>query len=52
MTSNSSNVVMIEVTGGGLKDPKTALGLAKKPIVVSPELGEIEKFLIAQTSQR
>jgi threonine synthase len=44
-TIDSSDVVVVEITGGGLKDPKTALRLSEKPRVVEPKLDMLEKFL-------
>jgi threonine synthase len=42
-TVGSSDVVVVEITGGGLKDPETALKLFEKPRVVGPELNRLEK---------
>lgn len=39
-----SDVVVVEVTGGGLKDVKTAIGLAEKPRLIEPKLKQLEKF--------
>jgi threonine synthase len=44
-TVDPSDVVVVEITGGGLKDPKTALRISEKPRVVEPGLGRLEKFL-------
>jgi threonine synthase len=44
-TIDLSDVVVVEITGGGLKDPETALKLFEKPQVVEPKLNRLEKFL-------
>ncbi len=40
-----SDVIVVEVTGGGLKDVNTAMRQVKKPITIEPELGQLKKFL-------
>jgi len=39
-----SDVVVVEVTGGGLKDVKTAIGLAEKPRSIEPKPDQLKKF--------
>jgi threonine synthase len=40
-----SDVVVIEVTGGGLKDQKAALQLVQEPPTIEPELEQFEKII-------
>lgn len=40
-----SDVVVVEVTGGGLKDVKIAMELAEEPPVIEPQIKQIERFL-------
>jgi threonine synthase len=40
-----SDRVVVEVTGGGLKDQKSAAGLVEMPPTIEPELGQLEKIL-------
>lgn len=42
---DSSDIVVVEITGGGLKDTKTALKLSEKPRVVKPDLRSLERFV-------
>ncbi|MEW6222845.1 MAG: threonine synthase [Candidatus Hadarchaeota archaeon] len=46
-TIDQSDVVVVEVTGGGLKDVKVALEISEKPIAIEPRLEQLEKFLKA-----
>lgn len=40
-----SDVVVVEVTGGGLKDVRTAMKLVQEPPTIEPELEQLEKFI-------
>jgi len=40
-----SDVVVVEVTGSGLKDVGVAMKLVEEPSVIEPELEQLEKFL-------
>lgn len=40
-----SDVVVVEVTGGGLKDVKTAIGLTREPPTIEPELKQLRQLL-------
>ncbi len=40
-----SDAVVVEVTGGGLKDVKIAMELAEEPPVIEPQIKQIERFL-------
>ncbi len=40
-----SDVVVVEVTGGGLKDVRTAMKLAEEPPVIEPELDQFKKLI-------
>ena len=40
-----SEVVVVEVTGGGLKDVGTAMKLAEEPVVIEPKLEQLEKLI-------
>jgi len=40
-----SDVVVVEVTGSGLKDVKAAMKLVEKPPVIEPEFEQLEQFL-------
>jgi len=40
-----SDVVVVEVTGGGLKDQKTATRLVKEPPTIEPELDQLERLI-------
>lgn len=40
-----SDVVVLEVTGGGLKDQKTAAQLVKEPPTIEPELKQLEMLV-------
>jgi threonine synthase len=40
-----SDVVVVEVTGGGLKDQKTAMQLVKEPPTIEPELDQLERLI-------
>ncbi|MFH1821273.1 MAG: pyridoxal-phosphate dependent enzyme, partial [Methanobacteriota archaeon] len=40
-----SDVVVIEVTGGGLKDVATAMKMVESPMTIEPELKQLKKFL-------
>jgi len=40
-----SDVVVVEVTGGGLKDQKTATQLVKEPPTIEPELDQLERLI-------
>lgn len=40
-----SDVVVVEVTGGGLKDVETAMKLAEEPTVIEPKLEQLEKLI-------
>ncbi len=42
-----SDVVVVEVTGGGLKDVAVAMRLVKEPQVIEPELGRLKKLIWA-----
>ncbi len=42
---DKSDIVVLQVTGGGLKDTKTALKISDKPIVISPDVKSIERLL-------
>ena len=42
---NRSDVVVVEVTGGGLKDVKTAMELAEELLVIEPKLERLKRFL-------
>ena len=41
-----SDVVVVEVTGGGLKDVGTAMKLSEEPTVIEPKLEQLEKLII------
>ncbi|MCK4405962.1 MAG: pyridoxal-phosphate dependent enzyme, partial [Hadesarchaea archaeon] len=40
-----SDVVVVEVTGGGLKDVGTAMKLVEEPPVIEPELEQLKQLL-------
>ena len=40
-----SDVVVVEVTGSGLKDVETAMKLVEKPSVIEPELKQLKRLL-------
>jgi len=40
-----SDVVVVEVTGGGLKDVATAMKMVEEPLTIEPELKHLEKLL-------
>lgn len=40
-----SEVVVVEVTGGGLKDVGTAMKLAEEPVVIEPKLEQLKKLI-------
>ena len=40
-----SDVVVVEITGGGLKDQKTAMQLVKEPPTIEPELEQLKKLI-------
>lgn len=40
-----SDVVVVEITGGGLKDQKTAMQLVKEPPSIEPELEQLERLI-------
>ncbi len=40
-----SDRVVVEVTGGGLKDQKSATGLIEAPLMIEPELKQLERIL-------
>jgi len=40
-----SDVVVVEITGSGLKDVKTTMGLVQEPSVIEPEPSRLEKLL-------
>ena len=42
---DASDVIVVEVTGGGLKDVKTAMGLVEEPPVIEPELEQLKRLL-------
>lgn len=42
---NRSDVVVVEVTGSGLKDVNVAISLAAEPPTIEPELGALERLL-------
>ncbi|MGC8816385.1 MAG: threonine synthase [Candidatus Hadarchaeum sp.] len=42
---SSSDVVVVEITGGGLKDVATALKVVEKPITIEPKLEQLENLL-------
>lgn len=44
-TIDRSDVVVVAVTGGGLKDLKTALKISEAPVTVEPKLENLKKFL-------
>ncbi len=40
-----SDVIVVEVTGGGLKDVKIAMKLAEVPRVIKPQIEQLKRFL-------
>jgi len=44
-TIDRSDEVVVEVTGSGLKDQKTAMQLAREPPTIEPKLEQLEKFV-------
>lgn len=40
-----SDTVVVEITGGGLKDQKTAMQLIKEPPTIEPELEQLKRFI-------
>jgi len=40
-----SDVVVVEVTGGGLKDVVTAMRMVEKPMIIEPQLKQLKKLL-------
>ncbi|MEW6592933.1 MAG: threonine synthase [Candidatus Hadarchaeota archaeon] len=46
-TIGPSDVVVVQVTGGGLKDVRVALEISEKPVAIEPKLEQLEKFLKA-----
>ncbi len=41
------DVVVVEITGGGLKDQKTAMQLVREPPTIEPELKQLERLIRA-----
>jgi len=44
-TIERSDVVVVEVTGSGLKDTKAVMQLVKEPPTIEPELGQLEHLI-------
>lgn len=41
---SGSDVVVVEVTGGGLKDVDTAMKMVEKPVTIAPRLEQLQKL--------
>ncbi|MBC7219323.1 MAG: threonine synthase [Hadesarchaea archaeon] len=46
-----SDVVVIEITGGGLKDVATAMKMVEKPVTIEPRLEQLKKLFVADLKQ-
>lgn len=44
-----SDVVVIEITGGGLKDVATAMKMVEKPVTIEPRLEQLKKLFVAKS---
>lgn len=46
-----SDVVVIEITGGGLKDVATAMKMVEKPVTIEPRLEQLQELFVADLKQ-
>jgi len=44
-TVDRSDVVIVEITGGGLKDVSTAMKIVEEPFTIEPEIEQLKKLL-------
>ncbi|MGQ9788277.1 MAG: threonine synthase [Candidatus Hadarchaeaceae archaeon] len=47
-----SDVVVIEITGGGLKDVGTAMKMVEKPATIGPSLDQVQNLLVAKLEKQ